>query len=275
MYYPYYGAALGSATPKSTISGPHDGNLAGFVSTTTLSFSVSALDAAAAIDALLANGTSYISISSRPDPQAIEAAQMLAVTMAVSDGLFKAQAALTRLNLCALNFTLVNVENPISLLPAVNIVSNNFGVSLGGNFGLNVMPAASASAPSTPSSTSSTGTAATPNDSIQFNSVAGAGRSLVSARVWLTLYHGSCSAAGAIQDLTTNLSLAAPLPSLPNQGSESILGSSAILPPVVTPPLPIVSSALPASSALASSGSFSGSGSGSDFGPARMRRAFW
>jgi len=234
MYYPYYGTELGAATPTST-AGAGQGSLTGFVASTVLSFSLYANDTAFALDALLlnSNNTAYITISSRPDQLAIEEAQRRAVTLAVQDAAYKAQAALTPLGLCALNITVINIASPLSLLPDINIMSNNFGVSLGNSFGLNLDANSNLNNNNQNQNTNNNQNANNNNNLNNNNNMLNSnsqdstfGRSIATANVWLNLFHGSCSSPNAIQDLTANFILAPPTAGS-SLGSE-IFGSEGI-----------------------------------------------
>ena len=249
-YLPYVCCLSESTTATSMLTGR---NITGFIATTSLSFSLNASDTATALDALMANGTAFISISSQPNAQAskyrpvvfarilisylsqspVDEAQIRAVDLAVNDALFKAQAALSRLGICALNFTLINIESPINSLPSVNILSDNLGLALAGGINL-------------PASSSASGSLALSANGNQNN--AGAGRMQITADVLLTLFHTSCSTPGAILDLTANLTQ----PSVPGE--------------ITSPSSPIASPSSPSSPASPGSpGTIS----------SRRRRAFW
>jgi len=239
MYYPYYSNVT---RPNNAAMSSNTGStLNGFIATTTFSFTLSADDAAMAIDALVVNNTAYISLSSRPDIVAVEDAERRVVMIAVDDALLKAQAALDRLQRCAINFTLVNIQTPMSELPVVNIITNNFGISTNNNVNLSLNQLNSDFQSLTSDNT-------------------GAGRNRVSAFVKLNLFYDSCDADGAIRDLTANgITLPGSSVNLPSAVSSSAAGSSGIVSSASA------SASGSSGSELGSSGIFSGS-SGSELG---------
>jgi uncharacterized protein YggE len=97
----------------------YQGSSLSFAAHMSLSVVINAADLPVIIDQLVILGVSNISFVFTPDFYAVELAQSQSLQLAVTDALFKAQAVLSMLHLCASNITRIEILNPTLELPSL------------------------------------------------------------------------------------------------------------------------------------------------------------